>query len=107
MEMMATPVLDLLAVVWVPVVLQVSLTLLELLECFATIIIIIDPALPRVPWISPDEQGQPILLPEGGKTGPLLVVLLELLPPIGMAFTMLPELLVKGTFPAAAAEAPE
>lgn len=108
---MTTPVL---AVVWVLVVgLLVPPTLLEVLECFATIIIIVviastgllDLALPRVPWISPEEQGEPILLPGEVKTSPLLVMHLELPPPTGMTLKILP-LLVKGTFPAAAVEAP-
>ena len=58
---------------------------------------LLDLAVPQVPWIPPEEQGRPILLLllAGGKTVPQLVVL-----------TMLPALLVKGTFPAAAVEAP-
>ena len=93
MEVMATPVPRPRVVVWVLLAsLTVPLTLPKQLDCLANIattlvitiatsislllllLLVLDLLpLPQVPSISPEEQGRPILLPAGGKTGPQLM----------------------------------
>ena len=94
MEVMATPVPRPRVVVWVLLAsLTVPLTLPKQLDCLANItttlvitvatsisllllllLLVLDLLpLPQVPSILPEEQGRPILLPAGGKTGPQLM----------------------------------